>query len=297
LGSVDVGDRPICVRFTNTTACNNENCCINRQNPDATDGNIFLEFNSSCLSSGDFKCVNDTGCQFCYKSKNVSDPDVVEDIPICKRFSDSSICNDENCCIERQNPNPTDGNSYLEFDQNCLDGGLNCIDNTGCSLCYRSIIGSTNIGNRPICKRFSGINGQICNNEVCCENYESPNPNNGNGYYEFNSSCLEGGLNCISNTGCQLCFQPIFGSVNIGNRPICQRFVNLSNTICDDIDCCISHQITTPSDGNGYLQFNSTCLTGGLNCVANSGCQMCFNPVFDGTNVGNRPTCERFESS
>jgi hypothetical protein len=57
------------------------------------------------------------------------------------------------CCDANSNPNLSDGNGYLEFSPACLNGGLHCIDNTGCRYCYSPVLGSTNVGNRPICKK------------------------------------------------------------------------------------------------------------------------------------------------
>jgi len=135
---------------------------------------------------------------------------------------------------------------------------------------------------------------QVCNTEACCESQQSPNPSDGNGYQEFNPSCLpNGGLNCVGNTGCQLCYKPTFGSTNIGGRPTCGRFSNL-NAVCSNEACCEANQNGNPADGNGFLEYNQNCLpNGGLNCVANTGCQLCYSPVLGSTNIGMRPICNR----
>jgi len=294
LEGVNVGNRPVCDRFTQSSACNSEVCCINRQNPNSNDGNSYLEFNTSCLDGG-LNCVANTGCQLCYKP--VLGGVNVGDRPICTRFSDPSICNDEPCCLSRENPNPTDGNGYLEFNQDCLDGGLNCVADTGCQLCFKPVLGGENVGSRPICSRFASNDSQECLNEDCCLSNQNANPTNGNGYLEFNSSCHNGGLNCVANTGCQLCYKPVFGSTNVGIRPVCDRFLSINDAVCNDDACCLSHQNSNPTDGNGYLEFNSTCLIGGLNCVSSSGCQLCYKQVLAGANVGNRPLCGRFSSN
>jgi hypothetical protein len=142
-----------------------------------------------------------------------------------------AVCNNELCCETQQNPNPTDGNGYQEYNPTCLVGGLNCVGNSGCQLCYKPIFLSTNIGDRPICSRFNYLTfNAICFTEACCEANDNPNFSDGNGFLEFNPSCLNGGLNCVANTGCQLCYSPVLGSVNVGNRPICRRnIVNIKN--------------------------------------------------------------------
>jgi len=166
------------------------------------------------------------------------------------------------------------------------------VSNTGCKLCYKPVFGSTNVGNRPVCKRFAGSE-DMCHDEHCCVNHQNANTLNGNGFLEFDDSCLNGGLNCVGDSGCKLCYKPVFGSTNVGNRPVCKRFVDL-NDLCRNEQCCINHQNPNPSDGNGYLEFVSSCLNGGLNCVSNTGCKLCYKPVIGGTNVGNRPVCTRF---
>jgi len=132
----------------------------------------------------------------------------------------------------------------------------------------------------------------VCNNEICCEAQQSPNTLDGNGYQEYKSSCATGGLNCVDNTGCQLCNKPTFGFLNIGSRPVCGRFAALS-AICADENCCETNENGNPSDGNGFLEFNPSCLAGGVNCVASTGCQLCYMPVLGSTNVGSRPICRR----
>jgi hypothetical protein len=134
----------------------------------------------------------------------------------------------------------------------------------------------------------------VCNDQTCCELQQNGNPTDGNGYQEFNPTCLpNGGLHCVANTGCQLCWKPIFAQFNLGSRPVCGRFSSLSS-ICSNQSCCEANQNGNPSDGNGFLEFNPACLpNGGLNCVSNTGCQLCYMPVLGSTNTGNRPICGR----
>jgi len=41
---------------------------------------------------------------------------------------------------------------------------------------------------------------------------------------EYVESCKNGGLHCIASSGCQVCYRPVLGGVNIGSRPVCGRF-------------------------------------------------------------------------
>jgi len=295
----------ILTQLCGTGPCTDSTCCSCRENPNQDNGNGFLEFNSDCLANGGgLNCVGNTGCRLCYKptlgATNVGSR------PVCARFAAlSATCTTDDCCMSFQNPNPTNGVGYQEFNNDCLvnGGGLNCIADSGCQLCYQPILGSTNVGNRPICKRFLNMNPgpftfpPTCINEACCEDAQNPNQNDGNGFLEFNSDCKTngGGLNCVAGGGCQLCYKPILGGANIGNRPICQRFTNLL-PICNTAQCCYDLQFPNFSDGNGFLELNADCLTngGGLNCVGATGCSMCYQPVLGGTNIGTRPICSRF---
>jgi len=293
LGLTDFGNRPICSRFANLSVeCNDLDCCLDMQNPNPSNGNGYLEFDDTCLNGG-LNCVGDSGCKLCYKPVGL-DAINVGNRPVCTRFLNSSICHDDQCCFDMQDPNPGNGNGFLEFNDTCLNGGLNCINFTGCQLCYKPVgLGDTNVGNRPVCTRFSNLSTD-CNDEQCCMDMQNPNPFNGNGYYEYNASCLDGGLNCIGNSGCELCFKPVFGGINVGNRPICERFLNMT-TVCMDQECCIDNEFPNPFDGNGYLEYDASCLNGGFSCVGNTGCQLCYKPVGLGdTNFGDRPVCARF---
>jgi hypothetical protein len=149
-----------------------------------------------------------------------------------------------------------------------------------------------------LCVLFSLLTIQslavVCNDENCCVLQQNGNPTDGNGYQEYNPACLpNGGLHCVANTGCQLCWKPIFAQINLGSRPVCGRFISLSST-CNNQSCCEANENGNPTDGNGFLEFNPACLpNGGLHCVSNTGCQLCYKPVLGSTNVGDRPICAR----
>jgi len=138
-------------------------------------------------------------------------------------IDENTICSNLSCCLAQQNPNPQTGSGYYEFWQDCLpDGGLHCISNTGCRLCYREVGFLTNVGNRPVCERFAvPMEEFICDDQACCEDKQHPNPLNGVGYMDFSEPCLNGGLHCIGNTGCRLCYKEVSGGVNVGERPLC----------------------------------------------------------------------------
>jgi len=140
-----------------------------------------------------------------------------------------------------------------------------------------------------------------CTNDACCECRESANPTTGVGYLEYMSSCLTGGEHCIGTTGCRLCFRNVTGAINVGNRPVCRKFqlptTNTStnvSTACYNTSCCIARQNANPLNGIGYLEFNTSCLSGGLHCIGNTGCRFCINPVPGVTNIGDRPVCARY---
>jgi len=139
------------------------------------------------------------------------------------------VCGDHSCCACMQDPNPTNGNGYQEFEATCLEGGINCIGFTGCQLCYKPVLEGVNVGNRPVCDRFT--QSSACNSEVCCINRQNPNSNDGNSYLEFNTSCLDGGLNCVANTGCQLCYKPVLGGVMLEIDLYVQDFLILQYVI------------------------------------------------------------------
>jgi len=142
-------------------------------------------------------------------------------------------CGDEFCCVCLQNGNPETGAGYYEYSAACLDGGLHCIDNTGCRLCYNPVPGGTNFGNRPVCGRFGGTYDPdtACSNEICCIDKQGNNLDDGNSYLEFWADCAtnpQGTENCIQeHVGCRLCYRPGTGRPNIGNRPLCLRYLSI----------------------------------------------------------------------
>jgi len=285
--------------------CSNFTCCSCRQIPNLSDGNGFFEFNQDCLDNGGgLHCVSDSGCRLCYKPTFASVN--VGNRPVCARFNLlSTKCSDESCCLANQNPNPTNGVGYLEFNQDCLDngGGLHCVSDSGCRLCFQPILGAVNVGDRPVCERFANVSEPMpftfppnCSDITCCIDAQNPNQDNGNGFLEFSQDCKDngGGLGCVADSGCSLCYKPVLGGVNVGNRSICERYLNLTLS-CSDEECCLDAQNVSQNDGTGYLEFNSDCaVNGGLNCVADSGCSLCYKPVLGGVNVGDRPVCQRF---
>jgi uncharacterized protein Usg len=274
---------------SSTDPCSDLQCCVCRQNPNPSTGAGYYQFDEDCLGGG-LDCIGNTGCKLCYNPV----PGGINDgnRSVCERFEGTNLCDNDTCCMDKQSPNPNTGNGYYEFSEDCLDGGLHCIENTGCRLCYNPVPGGSNIGDRPVCARFGGK--EVCGNLECCLDRQDPNPSTGNGYYEFTEDCKDGGLHCIENTGCRLCYNPVPGGINVGNRPICARFA--VNSICGNEVCCMDKQIANPNTGVGYLEYNQTCLSGGLHCVENTGCRLCYNPVQGGVNVGNRPICARFLS-
>jgi len=49
-------------------------------------------------------------------------------------------------------PNAMTGYGFLEFSQQCTDGGPNCVDDSGCLDCFNDAVTSaTNVLNRPVC--------------------------------------------------------------------------------------------------------------------------------------------------
>jgi hypothetical protein len=272
------------------------------ENPNPTTGGGFLEHDPACqVNGGGIHCVGNSGCRLCFRPAfgaiNVGNR------PVCARFAGlQSQCINEGCCLNNQHPNPVDGNGFLEFDEDCLGGGLHCVANSGCKLCYKFILGSVNVGNRPICQRFLGDPPNFnfppnCTDENCCIDSQNPNDIDGNGFFEFNTECKAngGGLHCIAGSGCRLCYKPVLGGSNIGDRPICQRFLHL-NVQCSSEACCLDQQIPNDSTGVGFLEYNAGCQAngGGLHCFSDTGCRLCYKPVLGGSNLGNRPICQRF---
>jgi len=67
----------------------------------------------------------------------------------------AQTCFNETCCESIQNPNPSTGSGFLQFNSDCLAGnGTNCVGTTGCQLCFNPQSGAANVGNRPNCTRF-----------------------------------------------------------------------------------------------------------------------------------------------
>jgi len=176
-----------------------------------------------------------------------------------------SPCSDESCCICRQNPNPADGTGYQQYDESCKTGGLHCVDNSGCRLCWKPTVGATNVGDRPVCSRFETVNNDstsnqdstVCNNEECCLTRQNPNPSNGVGYLEFDVTCKTGmGTHCIDSTGCRLCYKPTVGGVNLGDRPVCRRFETATcNSFTDITNCTTGNRCSWCSyDNSGLYQ-------------------------------------------
>jgi len=64
----------------------------------------------------------------------------------------------------------------------------------------------------------------------------------------------------------------------------------INNQTCTDAACCRNIANPNPTTGDGFLQFSGTCLSGGLNCVDETGCFLCHDPAVN-NNVFNRPLC------
>jgi len=93
-------------------------------------------------------------------------------------------CTSDDCCICRQDPNPDTGDGYLEYDPTCADGGLDCVQNSSCKLCYRPVLGGNNTGDRPNCTRFAQ-----------CENHDNFTAHDVLGFWQTNfpfASFLQG---------------------------------------------------------------------------------------------------------
>jgi hypothetical protein len=235
--ALNVGNRPICQRFAAlglTSKCTNEACCLMHENPNPTNGVGYYEWNSDCYNNGGgLHCVADTGCRLCYKP--VLGGTNVGDRPTCQRFLAMTpapftfppVCSNETCCIDAQSANDDDGNGFLEFNNGCKNngGGQDCVGASGCRLCYKPVVGGTNVGNRPICHRYLNLL-PICSSPTCCYDLQIPNLSEGSGFLEFDLNCklLGGGLHCVGASGCRLCYMPVLGGINLGGRPVCSRF-------------------------------------------------------------------------
>jgi hypothetical protein len=134
------------------------------------------------------------------------------------------------------------------------------------------------------------VNPQACTNQECCRQRANPNVATGDGYEDFNGQCLIGGFSCVDNTGCLLCHNGNI-SVNLFNRPICGAGAISPLGPCSNQTCCTSRISPNTVTGYGYLEFTTSCASGGTNCVDDSSCLDCFNPSFNTSNVLGRPVC------
>jgi len=68
----------------------------------------------------------------------------------------STICADDKCCINLQNPNEKTGQGFLQANGACTgpNPSQNCVDGTGCELCFNPQSGGPNKEKRPVCNRF-----------------------------------------------------------------------------------------------------------------------------------------------
>jgi len=189
---------------------------------------------------------------------------------LCVSCVISNQCSNDACCFQKANGNPSTGNGYLQFDQNCLSGGPNCVDDTGCELCFQYGFSSNqNIGNRPECNQ--------CFTTTCCLEagifY--------NVVLDFNPICLYDPSTICFGFGCQFCVE--IGQPNPNYLPSC--------SYCTTDECCALRANPNPSTGNGFQRFNQNCLQGGPNCVDSTGCELCYQSGPGHVNVGNRPNC------
>jgi len=71
--------------------------------------------------------------------------------PVPLSGGSSSTCSDQACCDSLSRPNEDTGVGYLAFNPSaCANGGLNCFQNSGCQLCYKTAP-SPNTANLPLC--------------------------------------------------------------------------------------------------------------------------------------------------
>jgi len=129
----------------------------------------------------------------------------------------------------------------------------------------------------------------VCTNQSCCTQNSNPNIVTGDGYWEFQGSCLIGGLNCVDGTGCLLCHNGNI-STNAFNRPLCGSGV-FTVPSCSDQACCTNVMSPNIQTGYGFLEFNVNCSNGGPDCTDSTSCLDCFNPLSNVTNVLGRPIC------
>jgi len=199
-----------------------------------------------------------------------------------------------------------------------MNGGLNCVEMTSCRLCWRANSLYPNIGSIPVCTINVDHSGTIlpagvaalpagslapsvfgcvqCSDETCCEGLQNPNPVTGSGYFEFDPTCANngGGFSCVENTGCRLCANPIPGAENVGMRPTCHRFSIVgapSPSPCPNEMCCESLQNPNYVTGFGFLEYDASCINGGLHCVGTTSCRLCWRQNTMYPNVGGIATC------
>jgi len=198
-------------------------------------------------------------------------------------------CSNNSCCYQHANGNPSTGNGYLQFNEDCLNGGPNCVDNSGCELCFQNGFDpNQNLGNRPVCDQ--------CQTTICCivgNQY-------GYGTLEFNPICFINPfdeLNCFGGfdlyypnpyAGCEFCVEKGMAPHGAELLP----GLNITCSYCLENQCCALQANPNPRTGNGFQQFTPNCLYGGSNCVDSTGCELCFVPAQEHVNVGNRPYCQ-----
>lgn len=147
----------------NTEGCNDQACCDAQANPNPQTGSGYLQYAESCKQGGQ-DCVGNSGCQLCFNAD--SGAENFGDRAVCNfgnnggdddgnnggsDNNNDNGCNDQACCNAQANPNPQSGDGYLEYDENCKQGGQNCVGNSGCKLCFGGAVGVANLTGRPIC--------------------------------------------------------------------------------------------------------------------------------------------------
>jgi hypothetical protein len=69
-----------------------------------------------------------------------------------------------------------------------------------------------------------------CTNPACCYSLQNPNPSTGQGYYEYDPNCAQGGPHCVGFTSCRLCSDPNAPNLPPESRPPCSRFTSSPRT-------------------------------------------------------------------
>jgi len=130
----------------------------------------------------------------------------------------ATTCTNVVCCRELANPNFATGDGFLEFDGDCLTGGLHCVDDTGCRLCHDGSV-TTNAFSRPICDAAAVNPLPVCLSQACCNTLISPSTT-GYGFLQFIPDCPSS--QCVNVTNCADCFNPsVTNSSNVLNRTVC----------------------------------------------------------------------------